>query len=86
MTDTKSLQKAFEDAEAHAQKIMADKDEALSKVRDRYADKLRDANNEAAEAQKAWLDAQVAQDLLDRPDGEALAASLGVDLSQYTDD
>lgn len=78
---TKDLQKAFEDAEAKAHEIQADRDEALRKVRDRFDDKLRKAVDKAAEAQKAWLDAQVAESLKDRPDGEAIAASLGVDLS-----
>ena len=75
------LQDKFEKAEAQAHKIQADRDEALEKLRDRFDDRLRKANADAAEAQKAWLDAQVREELRDRPDGETLAGSLGIDLN-----
>jgi len=77
---TKDLKKAFEDAEAKAYKLQAEREEALQKVRDRFDDKLRDANAEAAEAQKAMLDAEVKESLKDRPDGQAVADSLGIKL------
>ncbi len=73
---TKDLKKAYEDAEANAQKIMAERDEAMAKVRERFDDRLRKANADAADAQKRFMDAEVIQSLLDRPDGEAVARSL----------
>jgi hypothetical protein len=77
-THTDTLEHAYRTAEAKAQKLMADKDEAIQKVKDRYAQKLQDANVEARDAQKAWADAVAADALLDRPDGQAVAASLGL--------
>lgn len=75
---TKDLKKAYEDAEDKAQKIMAERDEAMDKVRSRFDDRLRKANQDAADAQKAWMDAEAVEALKDRPDGEAVAASLGL--------
>lgn len=80
MTDTNRLEQTYRDAEAKAQKLMAEKDEAVQKTRDRYASRLQEANDEAAAAQKEWLDAVAAEALLDRPDGEAVARSLGLTL------
>lgn len=80
MSDLKKLQADYEKAEEHAQKIMADKDEAIQKVRDRYGERLQKANQKAADAQKEWADAEAANALLDRPDGEALAERLGLEL------
>lgn len=77
---TEKLRADYEQAEQKAQKIMADKDEALQKIRDRYTDKLRDANQAAADAQKTWMDAEAAEVLLDRPDGETVAKVLGLEL------
>lgn len=77
---SKDLKKAFEDAEAKGQKLQAERDEAIQKVRDRFDDKLKAANAEAAEAQKAMLDAEVRESLKDRPDGQAIADSLGIKL------
>lgn len=77
---TKDLQKSYEDAEAKAQKLQAERDEAIQKIRDRFDDKLRAARDEAAEAQKAMLDAEVRESLKDRPDGQAVADSLGIKL------
>lgn len=75
MTKT-DLQKAYEDAEAQAQKIMADRDEALAKVRDRYDDRLRKATDKVAQAQKALLNQQVLESLKDRADRWAVLDSL----------
>lgn len=89
MTD---LEHAWLQAEAKAQKLQADKDAALTKVRDQYNTKVAKAVDEAAAAQKAYLDDQVIQSLLDRidpdapdPDAErariqAQAAALGLTL------
>jgi hypothetical protein len=77
---TKDLEAAYKDAEAKAFKVQTDRDEAITKVRAKYDDRLRKANNETAQAQKAWLDAQAADALLDRPDGEEVARALGLEL------
>lgn len=80
MSTVESLEKAWRDAEAKAVKLQNEKDEAVSKVRDRFGDKLRSAVDEAASAQKAFLDAEVVESLRDRPDGEDVARALGVSL------
>lgn len=85
MTDIDKLRSAYEKAEADAQKIMAEKDEALSKIRDRYGDKLRAANDDAAAAQKRLGDAVAAQALANRTDmddaaKQNLATRLGLEL------
>jgi hypothetical protein len=80
MTDTNTLKTQYEQAETDAQKLMAEKDDALEKVRTRYGKRLQDANQKAAQAQKAWSDAVAAEALLDRPNGEALAQTLGLTL------
>jgi hypothetical protein len=71
--DLDKLRKEYEDAEAKAQKLQADRDEAIAKVRDRYDGKLRAATDAAAAAQKEWRDAEAFVPLLDRPDGESVA-------------
>jgi hypothetical protein len=84
MTDIKKLRADFEQAEKKAQEIMAEKDEAIAKVRERYGDKLRAANDAAAEKQKAWVDAEATAALIERyPDEDerrAVMASRGLDL------
>lgn len=82
MTDIKKLRADYEDAEAKAQKLMADKDEALAKVRDRFGGRLRKANDAAAEAQKALNDAEAAAALVGRDDAEIIAANLGLTLPE----
>ena len=92
---TASLEKAWRDAEAKAIKLQREKDEALGKVRERFTDRLRGAVDEAAAAQKVWLDAQVAESLrvrleaekaaapdADRYEAESVARSLGVSLDE----
>jgi DNA-nicking Smr family endonuclease len=80
MADLEKLRSDWEKAEEKAQKLMADKDEALAKVRDRYTDKLQDANDDAAAKQKLYLDAEAAQALVGRPDAETVASNLGLTL------
>ena len=77
---TKNLQAEYDEAIDNAYKIQAEKDAALAAVKDEYGDKLRDANDKAAQAQKALLDAQAADALLDRPDGQDVAHALGLKL------
>lgn len=80
--DLDKLRSDAEKAEQRAQKLMAEKDEAVQKVRDKYTDRLRDANDEAAAAQKALCDAEAANALLDRPDGPSVAEALGLTLPE----
>jgi hypothetical protein len=77
MSDLDKLEQTWRDLEAKAQKIMAEKDEAIAKVREQYTDQAAQANEDAADAQKAFLDADAAAALLDRPDGEAVAERWG---------
>jgi hypothetical protein len=84
MTDIKKLRADFEQAESKAQKLMAEKDEAIAKVRERYGDKLREANDAAAAKQKALCDAEATAALIERyPDEDerrSVMASRGLDL------
>jgi hypothetical protein len=82
MADLDKLRSDHEQAEQKAQKLMADRDEALAKVRDRYDDKLRAANEEARDAQKAYCDAEAAQALVGRDDAEIVASNLGLSLPE----
>lgn len=80
MSKVSDLRKKYEAAEAKAQKLQSEKDDAFAKLRTRYADKLAKAVDEAAAAQKALNDAEAADALKDRPDGESVAQSLGLSL------
>jgi ElaB/YqjD/DUF883 family membrane-anchored ribosome-binding protein len=82
MTDIEHLRDKYEKAEQKAQELQADKDDALQKVRDRFNDRLRKANDDLAEAQKALADAEAAQALVGRPDAELIAANLGLTLPE----
>lgn len=77
---TSDLKKAWQDAEAAAVALQNEKDDAVDKVRAKYADRQRKAVDKAAKAQKAYLDAEAADALRDRPDGEAVAEALGLKL------
>lgn len=76
--NTEDLEQDYLNAEAKAQKLMADKDQAIQNVKDRFNQKLQAANDEAHEAQKEWHDALAADALRDRPDGQAVAQALGL--------
>lgn len=80
MTRIDELRAACERAERDAQQIMAEKDAALSDVRERFNDRQHAANLAAAEAQKAWMDAEAAAALVGRDDAEAIARNLGLTL------
>jgi hypothetical protein len=60
MADIDKLRAEYERAEAHAHALQAEKDQAAQKLRDKYRDRQRDANQKAAEAQKALCDAEAA--------------------------
>lgn len=77
---TQDLEQKWRAAEARAQKLMADKDQAIQNVKAKYAEKLQAANDEAHHAQKEYLDAMAADALRDRPDGQAVAQALGLTL------
>jgi hypothetical protein len=78
MSNLEDLEQDWKDKESAAQKIMADKDEAMRKIYDKYAKRLKDATAEAAEAQKRYLDADAATALVGRDDGEIVANNLGL--------
>lgn len=82
MTDIDKLREKSAAAEAKAYKLQAEKDEALQKVRDKYTDRLRDANDEAAAAQKELCDAEAAAALVGRDDAETVASNLGLTLPE----
>jgi hypothetical protein len=82
MADIDKLRAEYERAEAHAHSLQAEKDEAAQKLIDKYRDRQRDANQKAAEAQKALCDAEAAAALVGRPDAETVAANLGLTLPE----
>jgi predicted RNase H-like nuclease len=83
MSDTtKNLKKAWQDAESAAIALQNEKDEAIDKVRAKYGDRLRKANDEAAAAQKKYLDAEAAAALVGRDDAELVASNLGLTLPE----
>jgi hypothetical protein len=82
MADIDKLRAEYERAEAHAHSLQAQKDEAAQKLIDKYRDRQRDANQKAAEAQKALCDAEAAAALVGRPDAETVAANLGLTLPE----
>lgn len=77
---TKALKTKWQNLEAKAVDLQNEKDADLDKLRAKYADRQRKAVDEAAAAQKEYLDAEAVQPLLDRPDGEAVAKALGLEL------
>jgi nucleosome binding factor SPN SPT16 subunit len=66
MADIDKLRADYERAEAHAHSLQAQKDEAAQKLIDKYRDRQRDANQKAAEAQKALCDAEAGEALRER--------------------
>jgi hypothetical protein len=78
MADIDKLRAEYEHAEEKAQRLQADKDDALQKVMDKYRDKMRDANQRLADAQKALADAEAAAALIGRDDAEEKATTLGL--------
>jgi cell fate (sporulation/competence/biofilm development) regulator YmcA (YheA/YmcA/DUF963 family) len=67
MADIEKLRAEYERVEAKAHALQAEKDEAAQKLIDKYRDRQRDANQKAAEAQKALCDAEAAAALVGRP-------------------
>lgn len=83
MSHLEDLRLAHEEAEQRMYALQAEKDAMVAE----YGPKMREARDEAAAAQKRYLDASVAQHLLesageDGPDYE-LAERLGVKDSLY---
>lgn len=76
MSDLKKLEKEWRGVEAEAIRLQNEKDAQIDKVRAKYAKRQRAAVDKAAKAQKAYLDAEVVESLLDRPDGASTAKSL----------
>jgi hypothetical protein len=82
MADLKTLRADAKAAEENAQKLQAEKDDAVRKVREKYGKRLAKAVDEAAAAQKKLADGEAADALLDRPDGRAVAEALGLTLPE----
>ena len=80
MSTLDELRAANDAAETEAVRLQNEKDAALQAIYDQYTQPITDAIVAAAAAQKALNNAEAAYALLDRPDGEALAASLGLEL------
>lgn len=80
MTGIERLRAQFEAAEQKAQKIMAQKDADLARIRNKYRERLQRANQQTADVQKRLNDAEAVEQLKDRPDGEAVAKALGLEL------
>ena len=74
------LRQENEQAHADLYALQAKKDEAHAALYAEYREPLREAQQRAADAQKAMCDREAAEALLDRPEGEAIAASLGLEL------
>jgi hypothetical protein len=72
------LKQEWQDKESKAIALVAEKDDAIDKIRTKYTDKLRKANDEAAKAQKAYLNAEAAAALVGRDDAEVTANNLGL--------
>ena len=87
MADLKKLRDDWEKAEQKAVDLQNEKDKAIDAVRAKYAQKQRDAVDDASSKQKQFLDAEAAQALADRDDLDdegkrALADSLGLTLPE----
>lgn len=74
------LQADWEKAEAHAVKLSNQYSEAREKARERFQDRVREANQKAADAQKRLNDAKAIEGLKGRDDAEEVAAALGLEL------
>ena len=77
---TDKLKSEWKAAEDRAIKLQNEKDKAIDAIQSKYRDKQRKAVDEAAAKQKKFLDEEVRESLRDRPDGEAVAEALGIDL------
>jgi hypothetical protein len=79
MADLAKLKAAYEKAVEKAGKLTGEyesrRQKALDDLRERYRDRINEATADAYEAQKAYLDAEAAQALLDRPDAESVLNS-----------
>lgn len=80
MSKLDELREANDKAHADLYELQAAKDEASRKLFEQYHEPLAEAQQKAAAAQKAMCDREAAEALLDRPDGEAVAQSLGLEL------
>lgn len=74
------LRKDYEAAEAARVKLDAEYEEKRVALKDKYVDRLSEAGQKAADAQKALCDAEAAAALVGRPDAEAVAKTLGLTL------
>lgn len=80
MSNLDELKQENEQAHADLYALQAEKDAAVEALYAEWRSKLQDAQVRARDAQKAMCDREAAEALLDRPDGEAVAQSLGLEL------
>lgn len=84
MSQLDELREAYEAADQEAIRLTGEyetaRNTALSELKAQYKSQLDEAVEAAAKAQKAYCDAEAAHALLDRPDGESIAQSLGLEL------
>ena len=82
--DLDKLREEYEAADAAAVKLSAEHHEKTQKavrdLKDRYHDRIWEANRKAAAAQKAYLDAEAAAALVGRDDARETADRLGLTL------
>ena len=64
--DVETMKAEYEQAEAEAHSIQAERDDALQALRDTYDQRLQDAVDAAAEKQSEWMDAEAANALAAR--------------------
>ena len=79
---TDKLRQEHETAEALMFQLQAERDAAVKKARDEYRERIEQAIDAAAAAQKALCDAEAAQALVGRDDAETVAANLGLTLPE----
>lgn len=84
MTQLDDLRVAYESADQQATGLTGEyetaRNAALAELKAQYKPQIDEAVEAAAKAQKAYCDAEAAHALLDRPDGESIAQSLGLEL------
>lgn len=80
MSKLEELRQENEQAHAELYELQTAKDAAVEALYEEWRPKLWEAQDKAAAAQKAMCDREAAEALLDRPDGEAVARTLGLEL------
>jgi hypothetical protein len=86
MSNLDQLREEYEAADAAAIKLSGEYhnkvQKAVGDLKERYGAQIAEATQKAAEAQKAYCDAEAAEALKDRPGGAELAEALGLTLPE----